>query len=314
MRGGRGSFGALKDEYGNPLPPSNAFGPAPPMGVRRDRSEPPMRRKYSDDDMNYFGGRGGRGRGGYPGRGYGRGRPSGAAPMRGGFARGQMGPPPQRGPPPPNYGNEYPVYDRPGQYENPSAAGYARSPSAPGYGRRNYSPAPPGNTAGYGRRSPGPPSAPGRYDHGPPHRGPPSDPGGYGRAPSRGAPSDPGGYGRVPSRGAPSDSGAYTSDRNRDRQQFYEPPQQPYREPSPPEVSPAPRQPEDYGTIGQAVEMDARHGSPSANAPPLNDSGSTVRGLVNLQQQQQQQAHRESPMSVTSVYSGNEYVTLNPKL
>ena len=52
--------------------------------------------------------------------------------------------------------------------------------------------------------------------------------------------------------------------------------------------------------------MDARHGSPSANQPArFNDSDSTVRGLVGLQQQN---THRESPMSMTSVYSGNEYV------
>ena len=53
MRGGGGGYTVPRDEYGNPLPPSNAFGPGPPGGIRRDRSEPPrMRRQYSDETMN----------------------------------------------------------------------------------------------------------------------------------------------------------------------------------------------------------------------------------------------------------------------
>ena len=68
--------------------------------------------------------------------------------------------------------------------------------------------------------------------------------------------------------------------------------------------------------IGQAVEMDARHGSPSVNPNQLDqlrDSDSDVRGFVGLQQQQhQQQKHRDSPMSMTSVYSANEYEHLSP--
>lgn len=286
MRGGRGGYSGPKDEYGNPLPPSNAFGPAPPMGIRRDRSEPPMKRQYSDESMNSYRARSGRGRGGYPPRGYGRGRPygSGPGPGRGGFARGPMGPPPQRGPPPPGYGNDYYSQGRSAQYEGPGPAGYVRSPSAPGYGRRNHSPSPPLEMGGYDRRSPGPPSAPGRYERGPP-RGPPSDPGGYTRGPPKGPPSDPGGY----------------STGRQDA--YYEPANPPYRQASPPMPPPPPvRQPEEYGSIGQAVEMDARHGSPS-NVARFNDSDSTVRGLVGLQQQN---THRDTPSSMTSIYSANE--------
>ena len=260
MRGGRGGYAVPKDEYGNPLPPSNAFGPMPPMGMRRDQSEPPLRRQYSDEAINSYRARG-QVRGGYPPRGFGRGGLYG--PVRGGYGRGPMGPPPNRGPPPPGYGNGYPPLGRPGQYDGsgPGSTGYGRSPSAPGYGRR--------------QQSPGPPSAPGGYHRGPP-RGPPSDAGGYGYQ-----------------RQAP----------------VQEPPMQQYRDPSPP-MAPAMTYPEDIGTIGQAVEMEARHGSPSmspaplfSKPPQLRDSDSDVQGFVGLQQQQR---HRDSPMSMSSTYSTNE--------
>ena len=289
---GRGGYGGPRDEYGNPLPPSNAFGAAPPMGIRRDRSEPPMRRQYSDEAMNGYGYglRGGRGRGGFSQRGYGRGGPG-----RGGFGRG--GAPQNRGPPL-GYGNGY-SQGRPGQYDGAGGpAGYGRSPSAPGYGRRQQSPGPPSAPGAYGRRSPGPPSAPG-YGRGPP-RGPPSDPG-YDRGTARGPPSDPD-YDGGPRQGPPMIAGY-------DRQAFYQdPPSQ--RNPSPP----SPQQlmhPQDVVVIGQAVEMDARHGSPSMSPAPafaqqqkLRDSDSDVRDFVAMQQPQNQ---RNSPMSMTSVYSGNEY-------
>ena len=263
MQGSRGVYGGPKDEYGNPLPPSNAFGPTPPMGVRRDRSEPPMRRQYSDEAMNSYGSWG-RGRGGYQPRGYGRGGPYG--PGRGGFGRGGMGPPPNRGPSAPGYGGGYPQQGRPGQYDGsgPGPAGYGRSPSAPSYGRRH--------------RSPGPPSAPGGSSRGPP-RGPPSDPGGYSyerQAPMR------------------------------------EPPMQQFRDPSPPLPQPM-THPDNVGMIGQAVEMDARHGSPQmspappfARQPQLRNGDGDVQGFTGPQPQPR---HRDSPMSITSVYSGNEYVT-----
>ena len=306
IRGGaRGGYNGPRDEYGNPLPPSNAFGPMPPAGMRRDQSEPPrIRNQYADENINFQGYRG-RGRGGYgPSRGYGRGGPYGPGPGRGrgGYGRGgiPMGPMApmaaagsagvmanewSRGqePPPPGYGygndNDYAPRDRPGQYEDPGPAGYGRSPSAPAYGRRP---------------SPGPPSAPGGYGRRP-SPGPPSAPGGYGRRPSPGPSSAPGGYGRGPSPG-PAPGGGYGF----------------YREPSPEPPMPSPplpmsRPPYEDNPIGQAVEMDARTGSPSLRSPhfpqnqQLRDSDSDVQGFVGLQQKQQQQ-HRDSE----SAYSGNE--------
>lgn len=295
MRGGRGGgYNGPRDEFGNPLQPSSAFGPLPPGAVRRDPSERGLRDRYSSETMNSQGSRG-RGRGGYPPRGYGRGGPYG--PGRGGpgmngngrgmpmgamasgagagMMAGEMG---NRGQgPPPGYANEYPQQGRgmPDQYEpNEGLAGYGRSPSAPGYGRRP---------------SPGPPSAPGGYARRP-SPGPPSAPGGYGRQASPGPPSAPGmiGYGgRQPSPGPP---GA-----------------QRYRGESP--APPLPMaQPVAGGMIGQAVEMDAMTGSPLhsptfGRPQQLRDSDSDVAGLVGLQQQHQ---HRESPMSPTSVYSSQE--------
>ena len=272
MRGGRGGYNVPRDEYGNPLPPSNAFGPAP---IRRDRSEPPrMRRQYSDEMINSQGPRNRGGRGFGPPRGYGRGGPGyGAGPGRGGYGRGGMpmgamaagaGAGMMAGEwrqgqdrVPPGYGNGYPPQDRAGQYDGQGGpAGFGRSPSAPAYGRRP-SPGPPSAPGGYGRRpSPGPPSAPGVYRR--PSPGPPSAPGGYGYA--KGDPQGP--------------------------------PGQPYRsEPSPPSPVAHP----DPEMIGQAVEMDARHGSPSLRSPKfppptgmqLRDSDSDVQGFVGLQQQNQ---------------------------
>ena len=284
IRGGRGGYNGPRDEFGNPLPPSNAFGPMPPAGMRRDRSEPPrLRNQYSDENMNFQAARG-RGRGGFgPPRGYPRGGPRGGpygpgpgrgrggyprggipmGPVSGGWRQGQEPQPSGYG-----YGNGYPPQDRPGQYETPGPAGYGRSPSAPGYGRRP---------------SPGPPSAPG----------------GYGRRPSPGPPSAPGGYGRGPSPGPPSAPGeGYGQDW---RGPTPEPPMPMYQnEPSPP--LPSGPHPVDEAMIGQAVEMDARHGSPSLRSPTfpqaqLRDSDSDVRGFVGLQQK----THDS-----TSDYGGNE--------
>lgn len=63
------------------------------------------------------------------------------------------------------------------------------------------------------------------------------------------------------------------------------------------------------GPIGQAVEMDAFTGSPQRSPKyhqpiQLRDSDSDVQGLVGLQQQGQN--HRESPLSLSSVYSTQE--------
>jgi len=166
MRGGRGGrmYNEPRDEFGNPLPPSGAFGTAP---GRRSSSEQRLRHQYSGETMNSQGPRG-RGRGGYPPRVYGRGGPYG--PGRGGpgmngsgrggiplgpmvagagagMMAGEMMGRGQRGPPP-GYGPGYPPQGRggPPQY----------GPNNPGYG-----------PAGFERRqSPGPPSAPGAYSYG----------------------------------------------------------------------------------------------------------------------------------------------------
>ena len=328
IRGGRGGrYNGPRDEYGNPLPPSDAFGPMPPAGRRRDMSEPPMRRQYSDDTMNSQSSRG-RGRGGYAPRGYGRGGPYGPGrggpygPGRGGYgpSRGGYGPGNGRGGiligamtpgagagmmadeygrgqvPLPGYANGYPPEGRPGQYDGTGGpAGYGRSPSAPGYGRRP-SPGPPSAPGGYGRQSPRPPSAPGSYRGGP-------SPGGYGSGPSPSQQILPRGYG-----GGPSPGGDYPYARQDvpSGQQ----PIQPYRnEPSPP----LPLQhPGDGEIIGQAIEMDARTGSPGLASPQfprtqqLRDSDSDVQGIVGLQKQGAKKEHGDSPMSLTSVYGGEQ--------
>ena len=326
MRGGRGGYGGLRDEFGNPLPPSNAFGPMPGT-VRRDPSDPGMRHQYSDDGMN---GPRGRGRGGFPVRGYGRGGPPG--PGRGG-TNNFIGDVPmgmaagagagmllsdmrdRRGQgPPPGYGNGYPPMagERPGQYEMGAPAGYGRSPSAPAYGRR--SPGPP-SAPGYGRQpSPGPPSNPGGFGR-QPSPGPPSNPGAYGRQPSPGGRPVPGGYGRQ-SPGLPSAPGAYTRQRSNSNpgghDHFNRQPSpgayqgQRVRAESPP--PPMPEIPANEPVIGQAIEMDATTGSPSQTPTlirpmQLRDSDSDVQGLVGLQRQRE---HRESPLSLTSVYSSQE--------
>ncbi|KAL8673319.1 MAG: hypothetical protein Q9168_002243 [Polycauliona sp. 1 TL-2023] len=270
MRGGRGGHGTPRDEFGNPLPPSGAFGIID-GSTRREQSEPRMRGQHSDENMNMNGFRGGRGRGNFPSRGYGRGGHDG--PGRGGFANGRgmpmgmAGEMRNRAGPPPDY--------RPGQYEQVGPAGYARSPSAPAYGRR----------------SPGPPSAPG-----------------YGRQPSPGPPSR---YGRQ-SPGPPRTSGEYARQRSYSNPRTYDPHnRQPspgaYRGPIMRAESPPPM-PGMPAIIGQAIEMDATTGSPSHTPVPiqpmqLRDSDSDVQGLVGLQQQRE---HRESPLSLTSVYSSQE--------
>ncbi|KAL8657829.1 MAG: hypothetical protein Q9226_001533 [Calogaya cf. arnoldii] len=324
MRGGRGGYIGPRDEYGNPLPPSNAFGPSP-GGTRRDQSEPRMGGQYSEENMNGFRGRG---RGGFPPRGYGRGGPY--AQGRGGSSNGRgmpvgmavgAGPGMMAGDmrnrqgPPPDYSNGCPPMggDRPGQYEQGGpAAGYGRSPSAPAYGRR--SPGPP-SAPGYGRQ-PSPDLQLQQHGYGrQPSPGPPSHPGGYGRQPSPGGRSAPGGYGPQ-SPGPPRTSGDYVRQRSNSNPRNYD-----YhgRQPSPGAYQgqgmraeslppPMPEIPANEPVIGQAIEMDATTGSPSHTPAPirpmqLRDSDSDVQGLVGLQQQRE---HRESPLSLTSVYSSQE--------
>ena len=291
LRGGRGGrYNIPRDEYGNPLQSSDAFGPVPPGVVRRSHSDQRMD-QYPNHTMNSQGFRG-RGRG-YPPRGYmkggpygpgrggpgvngdGRGAPIGAmaAGAGAGYMADEMGGRAQRGPPP-GYGNEGP-------------AGYGRSPSAPGYSRRP---------------SPGPPSAPGGYGRRP-SPGPPSAPGGYGRQPSPGPPSALGGYGKPPSPGPPLGPGVVGYGR---RQPSPGPPGQPtYRDGSSPPPLPIQHPPE--VVIGQAVEMDAFSASPlqspSYNRPMQpRDSDSEVGALVALQQQRPEMQHD----SMTSDYALQE--------
>lgn len=297
--GMRDGYNGPRDEYGNSLPPSNAFGPIPPGGYRRDQSEPPMRRQYSNETMDSQGSRG-RGRGGYP-RGYGRG-----GPYRGGRGRpgidfyGRGGP---TDGPPPGYGNGSP-FPPMGRGVNRGPSSYGREQSAPGYGRRP-SPGPPSAPGGYGRQpSPGPPSAPGGYGR-QPSPGPPSAPGGFARRQSPGPPSQPGSYARQPSPGPPSAPGAFASYGARGQSPGPQDTQAIRRSESPP--PPLPIQ-HPSGPIGQAVEMDAYTGSPQRSPTfhqpmQLRDSDSDVQGLVGLQQGQK---HRESPLSLTSVYSSQE--------
>lgn len=307
MRGGRGGytggFNGARDEYGNPLPSSNAFGPMPSGAMRRDQSEPPMRRQYSDETMNSQGSRG-RGRGGYPSRAVGRGGPYG--PGRGGRGMNPYDRGMQMEGPPPGYGNgsQFPPVE---VGANRGPGGHGREQSAPGYGRRP-SPGPPSAPGGYGRQpSPGPPSAPGGYGRRP-SPGPPSAPGGYVRQHSPGPPSAPGAYGRQPSPGRPSAPGGYIAYGSREPSPGPQGAQRFQRSESPP--PPLPIQHPSEGPIGQAVEMDAYTGSPQRSPTfhqpmKLRDSDSDVQGLVGLQQGQK---HRDSPMSLTSVYSSQELV------
>ncbi|KAL8914355.1 MAG: hypothetical protein Q9171_000985 [Xanthocarpia ochracea] len=323
MRGGRGGYSGPRDEYGNPLPPSNAFGPMP-GSMRRDQSDPRMRGQISDENMTASRGRGS---GGFPPRGYVRGGPYGPGGGGPGNGRGMpMGMAAGAGPgmidgdmrnrrgPPPGYSNGYPPMggDRPGHFEHGGPAGYGRSPSAPGYGRR--SPGPP-SAPGYGRQpSPDLPSQQGGYGR-QPSPGPPSHPGGYGRQPSPGARSAPGGY-RRQSPGPPRTSNEFAGQRSNSNHRSYDHNNrqsspgghqgQSMRAESPP--PPVPGIPANQPLIGQAIEMDASTGSPSHTPAPirpmqLRDSDSDVQGLVGLQQQRE---HRESPLSLTSVYSSQE--------
>ena len=170
IRGGRGGwpYQGPRDEFGNPLPPSPAFGPMPPGSGQREPSIPRMRHEHSNETMNSQGSRG-RGRGGYPSRGYGREGPyngnRGGPAMNGngrgiplgamavgagaGIVAGEMMGRGERGPPP-GYGNGYSPQGRGGQ----------------GQYTRDMSPASYGGPGAYDRRpSPGPPSAPGSYGY-----------------------------------------------------------------------------------------------------------------------------------------------------
>lgn len=315
-RGGyAGSFHPPRDEFGNPLLSSNAFGPPPPAGFQREPSDPRMTRQHSSETMNSQGSRG-RGRGGYPGRGYGRGGPYGpgrgpgfsngngrgipmgplaaAAVVDGGMMANGMGNRRPEGAPP-GYGNGYRPEGRafPSQYNGDHSSGFAgaamypRDPSRSAYG---------------GSPSSGPPSAAVDYERQPPPSMLPAAPGGYLTSAAPGPqPGQPARYGRTPSPGPPSAAGgAYGYV---------------VREPSPRpgahsyQAAPPPppmldRQSSEGPIIGQAVEMDALTGSPAQHPAHTRDSDVPAPGWTGMQPRNQ---HRESPLSMTSVYSTQEY-------
>ena len=306
----RGGYGG-RDEFGNPLSSSAAFGPV------RSHSDPRLRMQYgngrplapsptsSSNSSPY----GSRGRGGY-----------GPYGPRGGYGRG--GPPgPFRGPSPSGRG-----YDEQGIPLGPMVAGAGAGMVAGammGRGGRGGRGPPPGYANGYGaspgrggpydndpqygegayprRQSPGPPSAPG-------YRGPSPGPpmAGEYRRQSPGPPSAPGYRGQSPG----TNGRAYPPNFYAGREPSPGPPQGPPlavagalgRRDSPGMATPMPTHPEEH-MVGQAVEMDATTGSPSH--PPigsnaLRDSDADVRGMVDMQRNN---AH---PMSGSSVYSGGE--------
>ena len=324
LRGRGGRYNGPRDEFGNPLPPSGAFAQGPPGGQR----DPRLRNQYSNETMNSQGSRGSRRGGAYPRGGPGRGGPGRGGPYgagRGGPYNGRGGPhgagrggpnyefgrgdiplgamavgagagafaseatrhqgQNQQGPPP-GYANGYPPNGP------PNGRGGFNAYGGPGPYARRQSPGPPG--ANYARRqSPGPPSAPG-YGGRQQSPAPPSGPGYSARQQSPGRPSGPGYLGsRQPSPGV------------QNRQQFGRnspPPPLPINETSDPSAP-----------IGQAVEMDALHGSP-ANTPgyppqrptELRESDSDVAGLVNLQQQRATVSSTETPLSPSSAYSSSQ--------
>ena len=279
MRGGYGgSFNAPRDEFGNLLPPSNAFGPSPLGASRREPFDPRMTHQYSNDTMNSQGSRG-RGRGGYPGKGFGRGGPYG--PGRGsgfnGSARGipmgplaiatvdnGMGNRRQEGAPP-GYGNGYRPEVRafPGQYNGDTIASglggsamNVREQLSPGYG-------------------------------GSPPPGPSSAVIGYGRQPPPISPVSPGGSAmNIRDQSSPGYGGS------------------PPPGPSSAAILPESR-PGESSTIGQAVEMDAFTGSPSQNPAQSRHNDVVVPGLAGMHQNI---PRRDSPLSMTSIYSNQEYV------
>ena len=338
MRGGYGgSFNAPRDEFGNLLPPSNAFGPSPLGASTREPFDPRMTHQHSSSTINSQGSRG-RGRGSYPARGFGRGGPYG--PGRGsglnGSARGiPMGPLAiatvdngmsnrRQDGAPPGYGNGYRPEGRafPGHYNGDVIASgpgvptlNARESPSPGYGGYEgqyppISPVSPGGVAmnardqssfGYGGSPPPVPlSAAVGYGRQPPLLSPTS-PKDYVHTSSPGAQENPTLHSRGSSPGPPSAPGAngYVA-----KEPFPEPGAHSYQTASPPPPLPEPR-PGESAIIGQAVEMDAFTGSPSQHPaqPRNNDVG--IPGIAGMHQKIQR---RDSPMSMTSVYSTQEYV------
>lgn len=279
----RRGYNGPRDEFGNPLNPSAAFGPMPTGGPRSNSSDSRLRHQYSNEGMGPGNSRGavysGRGRGGHPSRGgYSRGGPYGggrggpppgmngrgipmgamAAGAGAGMMAGEMVGRGQRGPPP-GYSNGYPPQGR---------GGFGQ------YGRER-SPAPYGQPGTYGRRgpSPGPVPAPGYIRELSP--APPQQQRGYGYGSREPSPMPPGAVGMMD---------------ERDRAH-----------------PPMPNTHSGGVVVGQAIEMDATTGSPSQTpgfAPPnqLRDSDADVQGMIGLQQNRQD----NPPQSPTGNYDGEQ--------
>ena len=294
MRGRGGMYNGQRNGDGTPMASSGTLNSGSTQ--RRTSGEYPQRRP-SNETMNAVNARG-RGRGGFPPRGYGRGGPYNMrggpggrggmpiGPMMAGAGAGMMvGEMMGKGRgPPPGYNNSYgpPPPGRQGPPPSPYNPAYGAPVSGPGPGPfpRRRSPGPP-SAPGYGRQQlPGPPSAPG-----------------YGRQPSPGPSSAPGSYGPVYVAGArlPTPTG------QNGRGQADSPPPLPVHQP-----------PQQYGQepeiIGQAIEMNEHTGSPAnpstpAFPPPerqLRDSDSEVQGLVGLQQNRAADVHDSHNSSIYS--------------
>ncbi|KAF4902138.1 pH-response regulator protein palI/prr-5 [Colletotrichum fructicola] len=266
------------DGYAN-APPSRS-GSAPP--INRDPYGNPMpgpdgygpRRGPSQERM--------RGRGGMPPGGP-RGRGGGYGGGRGGY--NGYGPPPGRG-----------------GYGPPGRGGYGPPPG----GRGGYGPPPRGGYGPGGMRG-GRPPPPGYQNNAGPYDRRPSPANAYG------APA-PGPYGRSGSESAPSYTATNTNPSlpSIPQQQGYEA-YHPDRNSLPRAESPPPL-PGDAPApmVGQAVEMDARTGSP-AQPPPgfgqFRDSDADIAGMVGLQQgggnRSNPQRH-DTYMSETSRYSQDD--------
>lgn len=272
-----------------------AYNNAPPS---RSDSAPPINRDPYGNPMpgpDGYGPRRGpsqermRGRGGTPPGGF-RGRGGGYGGGRGGL--NAYGPPPGRGGyGPPGRGGYGPPGGR-GGYGPPPRGGYG-----PG-GMRGGRPPPPGYQNGpvpYDRR-PSPANA-----YGPPPPGP------YGRR-SFGSDSAPG-YSSVNNSTNPS---LPSIPQNQQGYEAYNP-----ERTSLPRAESPPPLPGDAPIVGQAVEMDARTGSPAQ--PPqgfgqFRDSDADIAGMVGLQQgggnRHNAQQRHDTYMSEGSRYSTDEYVSL----
>lgn len=235
--------------------------------------------------------------------GSGRGVPMGAvvAGAGVGMMAGEMG---NRQGVPPGYGNTYPPQGRgvPRQYDGDIAAGrgggmmYAKDQSTTEYGRTpsHDSPSAPRD---YGRQpSPGPPSAPGAYRGGP-SPGPRSGPGVYGGLPTAHSTSTFNQYARQSSSSPPASIprayGHSPDSTSAPGPLLYK------AESPPPAISEL--QANDNPIIGQAVEMDAFTGSPSQTPLPTR-----ALQLRDSEADAQKQPQRESPLSLTSIYSSHE--------